>query len=127
MQKKVVGNYAESLDKATASTKKLATATAGIDELNILQDNNGDNSGGSGATNPADSFETEKVGDKFANLAQMIKDAWEKGGFFRNWRDGGGKRSTQRLEGIDWAKIKETSKKIAQSIGTFINGFVRGR
>ena len=38
--KKVVGNYAESLDKATASTKKLATATAGIDELNILQDNN---------------------------------------------------------------------------------------
>ena len=61
--KKVVGNYAASLDKATASTKKLATATAGIDELNILQDN--DNSGGdSGASNPADSFETEKVGDK---------------------------------------------------------------
>lgn len=75
--KKVVGNYAASLDKATASTKKLATATAGIDELNILQDNN--NSGGdSGASNPADSFETEKVGDKFANLAQMIKDAWKK-------------------------------------------------
>lgn len=121
--KKVVGNYAASLDKATASTKKLATATAGIDELNILQDNNSDNSGGSGATNPADSFETEKVGDKFANLAQMIKNAWEKA----NFSEIGAivaEKINAALEGIDWAKIKETSKRIAQSIGTFINGFV---
>lgn len=121
--KKVVGNYAESLDKATASTKKLATATAGIDELNILQDNNNDNGGGSGATNPADSFETEKVGYKFANLAQMIKDAWEKADFSEIGAMVAEKINAA-LEGIDWAKIKETSKKIAQSIGTFINGFV---
>lgn len=121
--KKVVGNYAESLDKATASTKKLATATAGIDELNILQDNNSNNSGESGATNPADSFETEKVGDKFANLAQMIKDAWEKADFSEIGAMVAEKLNAA-LEGIDWAKIKETSKKIAQSIGTFINGFV---
>lgn len=120
--KKVVGNYAASLDKATASTKKLATATAGIDELNILQDNN--NSGGdSGASNPADSFETEKVGDKFANLAQMIKDAWKKADFSEIGAMVAEKINAA-LEGIDWAKIKETSKRIAQSIGTFINGFV---
>ena len=120
--KKVVGNYAASLDKATASTKKLATATAGIDELNILQDN--DNSGGdSGASNPADSFETEKVGDKFANLAQMIKDAWEKADFSEIGAMVADKINAA-LEGIDWTKIKETSKRIAQSIGTFINGFV---
>ena len=110
--KKVVGNYAASLDKATASTKKLATATAGIDELNILQDNN--NSGGdSGASNPADSFETEKVGDKFANLAQMIKDAWEKADFSEIGAMVAEKINAA-LEGIDWAKIKETSKRIAQ-------------
>lgn len=120
--KKVVGNYAASLDKATASTKKLATATAGIDELNILQDN--DNSGGdSEASNPADSFETEKVGDKFANLAQMIKDAWEKADFSEIGAMVAEKINAA-LEGIDWTKIKETSKRIAQSIGTFINGFV---
>ena len=120
--KKVVGNYAASLDKATASTKKLATATAGIDELNILQDN--DNSGGdSGASNPADSFETEKAGDKFANLAQMIKDAWEKADFSEIGAMVAEKINAA-LDGIDWAKIKETSKRIAQSIGTFINGFV---
>lgn len=120
--KKVVGNYAASLDKATASTKKLATATAGIDELNILQDND-NSSGDSGASNPADSFETEKVGDKFANLAQMIKDAWEKADFSEIGAMVAEKINAA-LEGIDWAKIKETSKKIAQSIGTFINGFV---
>lgn len=120
--KKVVGNYAASLDKATASTKKLATATAGIDELNILQDN--DNSGGdSGASNPADSFDTEKVGDKFANLAQMINDAWEKADFSEIGAMVAEKINAA-LEGIDWTKIKETSKRIAQSIGTFINGFV---
>ena len=120
--KNVVCNYAASLDKATASTKKLATATAGIDELNILQDNN--NSGGdSGASNPADSFETEKVGDKFANLAQMIKDAWEKADFSEIGAMVAEKINAA-LEGIGWAKIKETSKRIAQSIGTFINGFV---
>lgn len=120
--KKVVGNYAASLDKATASTKKLATATAGIDELNILQDSN--NSGGDpGASNPADSFETEKVGDKFADLAQMIKDAWEKADFSEIGAMVAEKINAA-LEGIDWAKIKETSKRIAQSIGTFINGFV---
>lgn len=119
--KKVVGNYATSLDKATASTKKLATATAGIDELNILQDN--DNSGGdSGASNPADSFETEKVGDKFANLAQMIKDAWEKADFSEIGAMVAEKINAA-LEGIDWAKIKETSKRITQSIGSFVNGF----
>lgn len=120
--KKVVGNYAASLDKATASTKKLATATAGIDELNILQDND-NSSGDSGASNPADSFETEKVGDKFANLAQMIKDAWEKADFSEIGAMVAEKINAA-LEGIDWAKIKETSKRIAQSIGTFINGFV---
>ena len=120
--KKVVDNYAAGLDKATASTKKLATATAGIDELNILQDNN-NSSGDSGASNPADSFETEKVGDKFANLAQMIKDAWEKADFSEIGAMVADKINAA-LEGIDWAKIKETSKRIAQSIGTFINGFV---
>lgn len=120
--KKVVGNYAASLDKATASTKKLATATAGIDELNILQDNS-DSGGNSGASNPADSFETEKVGDKFANLAQMIKGAWEKADFSEIGAMVAEKINTA-LEGIDWAKIKETARKIAQSIGTFINGYV---
>lgn len=119
--KKVVSNYAASLDKATASTKKLATATAGIDELNILQDNS--DSGGDGASNPADSFETEKVGDKFANLAQMIKDAWEKADFSELGAMLAEKINVA-LEGINWAKIQDTSRKIAQSIGTFVNGFV---
>ena len=121
--KKVVGNYAASLDKATSSTKKLATATAGIDELNILQDNNSDNSGGSGATNPADSFETEKVGDKFTNLAQMIKDAWEKADF----SEIGGlvaEKINSALENINWDAINNTIQKIAQSIATFVNGGV---
>lgn len=120
--KKVVGNYAASLDKATTSTKKLATATAGIDELNILQDNS-DSGGNSGASNPADSFETEKVGDKFTNLAQMIKDAWEKTDFSELGTMLAEKINVA-LEGINWAKIKDTSRKIAQSIGTFVNGFV---
>ena len=122
--KKVVENYAASLDKATASTKKLSTVTLGIDELNILQDNDnsGDGGNGAGGTNPEDSFETEKVASKFTDLAQMIKDAWRTSDFSTIGAMVAEKVNAA-LEGIDWTKIKETSKKIAQSIGTAINGF----
>ena len=61
-----VTDYAKGLDKATAATKKLANATLGIDELNILQSNEDDNSGGAdNGGGGADGFTTEEVGKKW--------------------------------------------------------------
>lgn len=120
--KKVVTDYAAGLDKATASAKKLATATAGIDELNIIsQDNSQD--GADGGTNPADAFETKPIESKFSNLAKMIKDAWSKADFSELGALLAEKLNAS-MEKIPWDKIQQTAWKIARSIGTFINGFV---
>ena len=124
--KKVVKDYAAGLDKATEATKKLASATLGIDELNIISpDKDDDNSGGGGATNPMNAFETANVGDKFKNLADMIKKAWEDSDFSELGRLLA-EKINNALESIDWAKIQATARKIALCIGTFINGFVEG-
>lgn len=121
--KKVVTDYAAGLDKATDSTKKLATATAGIDELNILSQDNSQGGEDGGGISPADAFETDPIESKFADLAQMIKDAWAAADF-----SGLGALLAEKinaaLESIPWGKIQQTAWKIARSIGTFINGFV---
>lgn len=83
--KKNVGNYAESLDKASKSAKNL---TMGIDELNILSENQG-----GGSSNPYDGWEdawenveipdwiknlADKIKGIFKDLFEPIKKAWEK-------------------------------------------------
>ena len=83
--KKNVGNYAESLDKASKSAKNL---TMGIDELNILSEDSG-----SGSAKPYDGWEDAwedvkipdwilKLSDKLKNLLDQllapIKKAWER-------------------------------------------------
>lgn len=118
--KKVVSDYAGSLDKATASAKKLATTTAGIDELNILQDNSDE--GGSAGSGAADAFETVPVDSKFADIAQMIRDAWDKADFSGLGALLAGKLN-DAMANIPWDAIQQTALKIARSIGTFINGF----
>lgn len=121
--KKVVTDYAAGLDKATDSTKKLATAAAGIDELNILSQDNSQGGEDGGGISPADAFETDPIESKFADLAKMIKDAWAAADF-----SGLGALLAEKinaaLESIPWGKLQQTAWKIARSIGTFINGFV---
>ena len=83
--KKNVGNYAESLDKASKSAKNL---TMGIDELNILADKSG-----SGSAKPYDGWEdaweqveipdwiknfADKLKNMFKDLFEPIKKAWDK-------------------------------------------------
>ena len=121
--KKVVGDYAAGLDKATNSAKKLASATSGIDELNILSQN--DSGAESDSAVSADVFETLPVESKFSDLAQKIKEAW-KNADFTEIGEMLAEKINKALEGINWTKIKGTAQKIAQSIGTFINGFVGG-
>ena len=82
--KKNVGNYAESLDKASKSAKNL---TMGIDELNILSDSSG------GSSKPYDGWEDawEEVeipkwildlGDKLKKMwddfVRPLKEAWDR-------------------------------------------------
>lgn len=111
-------DYAESLNGAAKAAKNLTT---GIDELNILNEGSG---GGSGANDVDGSgFEENPIAEKYKNIADMIKEAWEDGDFYDIGRLLGEKLK-EALENIPWAGIKRTLRKIAKSIATFLNGFL---
>lgn len=111
-------DYTDSLNGAAKAAKNL---TAGIDELNILSDDNS----GSGSNSGADGsgYETDEIADKYKDLAQMIKDAWDEADFYDVGRMFGEKLK-EVLDNIPWDGIKESLRKIARCIATFLNGFL---
>lgn len=111
-------DYTDSLNGATKAAKNLTT---GIDELNILSDDKS----GSGSNSGADGsgYETDEIADKYKNLAQMIKDAWDEADFYDVGRMFGEKLK-EALDNIPWDGIKASLRKIAKCIATFLNGFL---
>lgn len=111
-------DYTDSLNGAAKAAK---TLTTGIDELNILNDSSG---GGGGADDTDGSgFEENPIAEKYKNLADMIKEAWENEDFYGIGRMIGDKLK-EALENMPWDGIKATLKKIAKCIATFLNGFL---
>ena len=111
-------DYTDSLNGAAKAAKNLTT---GIDELNILSDDKS----GSGSNSGADGsgYETDEIADKYKNLAQMIKDAWDEADFYDVGRMFGEKLK-EALDNIPWNGIKASLRKIAKCIATFLNGFL---
>lgn len=111
-------DYTDSLNGAAKAAKNLTT---GIDELNILSDDKS----GSGSNSGADGsgYETDEIADKYKNLAQMIKDAWDEADFYDVGRMFGEKLK-EALDNIPWDGIKASLRKIAKCIATFLNGFL---
>lgn len=120
--KKQTQDYAKSLGKAGKAADDLKTHTLGIDELNIVDQSKSGGSGGSGAS-AADMFETDEIDSKYKEWSDKIKSMWEAADFTElgsavgTWLKNG-------LDAIPWDGIQESARKIASSIGTFINGFV---
>lgn len=120
--KKQTQDYAKSLGGASKAADDLKTHTLGIDELNIVDQSKSGGSGGSGAS-AADMFETDEIDSKYKEWSDKIKSMWEASDFTElgsavgTWLKNG-------LDAIPWDGIQESSRKIASSIGTFINGFV---
>ena len=117
-------DYAKSLGKAGKAADDLKTHTLGIDELNVVDQNKNGGSGGSGGgASAADMFETQDIDSKYKEWADKIKAMWNAGDFTElgsavgTWLKNG-------LDSIPWDGIQESARKIASSIGTFINGFV---
>lgn len=111
-------DYTDSLNGAAKAAKNLTT---GIDELNILSDDKS----GSGSNSGADGsgYETDEIADKYKDLAQMIKDAWDEADFYDVGRMFGEKLK-EALDNIPWDGIKASLRKIAKCIATFLNGFL---
>ena len=72
--KKQVGNYTDSLNKANKAQKNL---TMGIDELNILSENNSGGGSGGGLGGLGD-WDTAPVSDKMRKFADDIKEILDK-------------------------------------------------
>lgn len=119
---KAIKNWHDYADSIKSATKAVKDYTIGIDELNILNDNNGSGAGAD-AIDPGDMFETEEVESKYKDLADMIREAWENADFYDLGRLLGEKLK-EALESIPWDKIKATLRKIAKCIATFLNGFL---
>ncbi len=121
--KKQTQDYAKSLGKAGKAADDLKTHTLGIDELNVVDQNKNSGSGGSGGASAADMFETQDIDSKYKEWADKIKSMWNAGDF-TELGSAVGKWLKNGLDSIPWDGIQESARKIASSIGTFINGFV---
>lgn len=131
-----VNKSAESANKATSATKKQTKAQKELnkeithfDDLVILHDNRKDDTdtsapvGDGGGVAPSYSFSNVPIGDAVSQFAKDFMAAWKMADFTDIGRTVGEKLKTA-LENIPWAKIKITLSKVAQSIATFLNGFL---
>lgn len=134
-------DYASSVNKSTASANKATSATkkqtkaqkelnreiTHFDDLVILHNNKQDEADTSapvgGGVAPSYSFSNVPIGDAVSKFAKDFMAAWNKVDFTDIGRKLGEKLKTA-LENIPWAKIKITLSKVAQSIATFLNGFL---
>lgn len=125
-----MGDAADKTDKANQSAKEYKRTLMGFDQINKLDEPDSGSgkagsggSGGGGDISARDMFQTETINGSASKLAEMFKEAWAKADF----TDIGamlGNRINKGLQSIPWEKIKSTSRKIASSIATFLNGFL---
>lgn len=105
-------------DENKAQNKQLS----GLDKLNNLSSGSG---GGADSRTSSKMFEENvPISDKFANIAQWLKDMWANADF----TELGvvlGKKLKEALDSIPWESISEIASKISKSLATLINGFVK--
>ena len=132
-------DYAKSLDKSSKSSsnatkktkeqteaqKKLNREITHFDDLVILHEKheNENTEPTTTTTSPTSTFTPMPIGDAVTQFAKDFKAAWAKADFTDIGRKLGEKLRTA-LEHIPWEKIQASTRKIAKSIATFLNGFL---
>lgn len=119
-----VKGYAEALDDASDSAKKLKGNLQGFDKLNVITSE--DKSGKSPKAGDVEyGFKDMPISSKISDLAKKLKDMWDKGDFYDlgKWL---GDKLAKTLANIPWDKIKKAARKLGSSLATLINGFIKG-
>jgi len=112
----------DSLASGAKSAKEIHKQLAGFDEMNILSSENDSSSGGGSAGTVTADVELTGLGD-WSKIIDMFKEAW-KNGDFTEIGELVGNKVNNALRSINWGPIQETSRKIASSIATFLNGYI---
>lgn len=121
--KKAAASYGDSLGNAAGAAKKAAKeikdATTGIDELNIISqnDDSSNGGGGGGGGNYGDMFETVPIDSAISDFADKLKAAFEAG----NWKELGtllGEKVNEIVNSVDWYGV-------GQKIGYYLNGAIQ--
>lgn len=124
-------NYAASLGNTAGAASDAAAAMkdylSGLDEVRKFEDSSSGGGGGGGGSGGGGSsgvaFEEASIPGIVADWAEKFKEAWKNADFTEIGTTVGTKLKNA-LENIPWGDIQTTCNKIAQSVATFINGFV---
>lgn len=117
-------DYAKSLDKTGSSASKAQDKLAAFDDLQVLNPDKGDQGGGGGGeTSPEQMFQEVPIDTGVSDWADKFKQSWEDADFTEIGAILGAKLR-DALDSIPWGAIQDGARKIAKSIGTFINGFI---
>ena len=123
----------DALDDAADKADELKEKLGSYDKLNVIGDENKSSKGksgsggggGSGSGKGADiSYVDQTIGDGIRNIADWLKEMWEKADFTEL---GAllGQKLKDALDKIPWADIKQKAYNVGKSIATFLNGFFR--
>lgn len=125
---KVQQDYADSLkntgDNIKDAAKEAKKALAPFDDLRQINFGEEDAKDKDQNTlTPEQMFETENVSNGMKSLAEKIQDAI-KSADFSSIGQVIGQKLKDALDKIPWGEIKESARRIGQTIATFINGFI---
>ena len=121
--KKSAASYGDTINDTAGTAKKAAKeikdATTGIDELNIISqnDNSGSGGGGAGGKDYGSMFEQLPIENSISEFADKLKAAFEAG----DWKELGtllGEKFNEIVDGIDWSGI-------GHKIGYGLNGAIQ--
>lgn len=121
--KKSAASYGDTISDTAGTAKKAAKeikdATTGIDELNIISqnDNSGSGGGGAGGKDYGSMFEQLPIENSISEFADKLKAAFEAG----NWKELGtllGEKFNEIVDSIDWSGI-------GHKIGYGLNGAIQ--
>lgn len=125
-----MGSAADAANDAADAVDNYKRSLLGFDQINKLDDNDSDSSSGSGGSGGGGGsgsgggvgFTTTEVDSATSGLANAIKEAWANSDFTEIGEMVGTKLK-EALDDIPWDGIKESCRKVAKCVGTFINGF----
>lgn len=119
--KKYAVDYAESLDKAGGSAKKLKDNLLGIDELNIINDDNGSGGGGSGS----DMDYSQMFEEGMVNLPSWLENLKDLilNGDYEGLGAAIAELLAKALKSIDWNTVRTKAHEFGENISKFIKGF----